>query len=474
MESIFKNTQARRSAFVSSRTFPLLRQSVLLLALISFLVLSFSSSAFAKSEVGYDPYAAVLKYPDSIDPDGANARDRNRIAARLLEQPFRPVGYAFGKMAEWTERHHVDEKAIWFLDELAQHGIHPKIKRPNEGSLGTIGLGGKIDVGKLIKYDPRSFSLDVFGGWAPNVGFDGTVVEAGAEYRYQEPGSAIYHEGLVQYGRSSSESFYGVGQETSLGEWMTYQQEELRFEATLGKNFSEIYDGSAAFIYQRMNIGNGNRQGVGKIKEHFVGSGVAGLDGGDLIGLKATFDYDTRDHDKDPKKGGYGGVEVSYMHDTGGDDFQYITVGGSAAHFFRLGSDRRVLAIRFAGEQNIDFGSDDVPFFNLARLGGSKPHHGSDLLRSYRFNRYFDEGLMVGNIEYRYSVYEYGDFQADAVALFDIGEVFEDLGDFEFDELNLSYGLGMNIKYRRHTILGFTAAHGSEGLELKTNSRVSF
>jgi hypothetical protein len=110
----------------------------------------------------------------------------------------------------------------------------------------------------------------------------------------------------------------------------------------------------------------------------------------------------------------------------------------------------------------------------MSRLGGSDYTRGSELLRSYRYNRFFDESLILANIEYRYSIYEYGDFAGDAVGLFDIGEVFDELGHFGFDELKFSYGGGVNVKFRRNTLLSLLAARGNEGWEFATRTKVAF
>ena len=107
-------------------------------------------------------------------------------------------------------------------------------------------------------------------------------------------------------------------------------------------------------------------------------------------------------------------------------------------------------------------------------MGGTDRRRGSELLRSYRYNRFFEEGLILGNSEYRYNIYEYGDFAIDAFVLFDVGEVFGELGDFKFDELDFSYGGGFNIKFRRRTLFSFVLARGNEGWNSSVDSTLSF
>jgi len=218
----------------------------------------------------------------------------------------------------------MDDKMIWFIDELQSHGIYPRLRTANESSLGAIGIGGRVDVDKLVGMEQEFFSLETFGGWAPNVNFEGTDTELGGSYRIMAPGSVLYHDGLIDFSRSSSESFYGISDSTSLGEWSTYSFEELRFESGFGGDILYDLEGRIGLEFQHVKIGNGNRTGVGKIKEHFAGFDVPGLDGGNILALTTGLEYDKRDHKKDPKRGSYGNLNFSYHHDVDGKDLQYI------------------------------------------------------------------------------------------------------------------------------------------------------
>lgn len=444
--------------------------------LIIFLGLLFAGQSFlfGEREMNYDPYLSALKYPEAGQVGAARDRDRNLLFLRILEQPVRPAGYSLGKTAEWIERKRVDDKVVWFFDELSSHGIYPKTKGPTEGGFGVMGVEGRVELEKLFQIEQPYVTAQVFGGWTPNKGYEGTTVDFGGRYKIETPAHAVFHEGLVRYGRSSSESFYGIGQDTSLGEHSTYQPEELKFDAALGYPLMQAVESRASFVYQRMNIGNGNREHVGKIKEHFPIASIPGINGGDLIGLIASLVRDTRDSKTDTKRGGEEAFQFSYLHDTDGNDFHYLKVGASARHFFPIQSDRRILALRLVAEKNQELGGGEIPFFNMSRLGGSDFSDGSELLRSYRYNRFFDEGMLSANVEYRYNIYEYGKFSGDAVALFDVGEVFGELGDFGIEELKFSYGGGLNIKFRRRTLLSIVVAHGSEKLKIAAHTKASF
>ncbi len=439
---------------------------------LAFVIIA-ASAALAQREVDYDLYSSALKYPKAVGPKQAQKRELQLFAGRILEQPFRPIGFVLGETAEWVERTHTENKVIWFFDKLASHGVYPALRTPHEGSNGTLGPGVRIQLDKLAQIEQPFAIVNVSGGWTPNKDFAGTTVDLSTDYKIEAPTKPLYHKGIARYWRSSAESFYGIGQKSSRGEWSSYEPEELNLEGKFGYNITDNSELTSAVVYQRMNVGNGNRERIGKIKEHF-GTGIPGINGGDLIGIKSIWIHDNRDFKTDPKKGGYQSFEFSYFHDTDGSNLQYLTMTGSAAHFIPIFSDRRILALRVVAEKNQKLGGDQIPFYNMARLGGTDIRDGSELLRSYAFNRYFDESLIVANAEYRYNIYEYGNFAGDAFALFDIGEVFKEVHNFVFDELKFSYGGGVNIKFRRHTILSFVLARGNEGWATSTHTHVSF
>ncbi|MBI1977329.1 MAG: hypothetical protein HYS55_01095, partial [Candidatus Omnitrophica bacterium] len=228
-----------------------------------FLLPSFLLSApllSAEEEIQYDPYAPILKHAEAVQPEAAESRDRHQTLARILEQPIRPIGFGIGKSAEWVERKHIDEKAVWFFDELATHGIHPGITGPTEGSFGTIGPRVRIELEKLLQWDQPYLISDASGSWTPNKDFDGSTIILNAHYKIEPPNSAVFQEGLFKYARSSSESFYGTGQDTSLGERSTYKPEEVWLEGSFGFHVTQTADAALSLAYQRMNIGNGARE----------------------------------------------------------------------------------------------------------------------------------------------------------------------------------------------------------------------
>ncbi len=429
----------------------------------------------AEEEVKYDPYGAAWKYPKLHTPEGATTQQRTQTLKRIFEQPFRPLAHGIGKSAEFIEREHWDDKTLWFFDKLEQRGLTVGIRRPHEGGYWTTGLGGRLALEKLLQMEQRVVSAEVFGGWTPNYDFVGSTVDFGGRYRINLPTEKrFFHEGIVRYYRSSGENFFGTGHLSSRGNWTTYKPEETKLTGKFGYEFTDTVEGTSYVTFQKMNIGNGNRERVAKIKEYFNELQAPGMNGKNLMGYGTTLKHDTRDMVEDPKRGGLQEAGFAYFHDVDGEDIHYLKFNGEVAHFIPLWSDRRILALRLSAEKNKSVGGDAIPFFNLARLGGAKKSDDSELLRGYHFNRFFDEGLIVGTVEYRYNIWEYGSFASDAAALFDVGEVFREVKRFVFHELRCSGGGSINLKVRRKPILTLTYAIGDEGGRLSLHTKATF
>lgn len=111
----------------------------------------------------------------------------------------------------------------------------------------------------------------------------------------------------------------------------------------------------------------------------------------------------------------------------------------------------------------------------MAKLGGTGAYPRlSEPLRSYDFNRFFDESLLLGNLEYRYTIWEYRDFKTDAVFFLDEGQVFKDIGSFQFKDFRESYGFGFRTSLANVMFFSIEMAHGDEGTRIYAQTRTPF
>lgn len=152
-----------------------------------------------------------------------------------------------------------------------------------------------------------------------------------------------------------------------------------------------------------------------------------------------------------------------------------MTYRADIAQYFKVGSPRRIFAIRGLAEHHDEINGGNVPFYNMSKLGGygTLPEQ-SHTLRSYHVNRFFGESLLLFNIEYRYAIWEYRELQLDAVPFFDIGQTFGEWSDFQFKDFRESYGLEFRVYAARNNLINISIAHGDEGTNFFVRSKKAF
>jgi len=229
------------------------------------------------------------------------------------------------------------------------------------------------------------------------------------------------------------------------------------------------------FRYRHVNIGNGHLEEHERMKERYTGAQVPGINGTDLLNAGFLLSHDTRDMEEDPLRGGYQQLDFSYSDDVHGQNFHYLKFDFHAAHFFQLWSDRKVFALKFFVGRAQKTSGGDVPFFDLERIGGyGIQPSGSETLRGFVYNRFFDKTALVITPEYRYNIWKYGNFNADSVFFADVGEVFREIHSFGLDKLKPSYGWGIRVKHSRDVFFSFEIAHSNEGTQIYVRTKAPF
>jgi hypothetical protein len=145
------------------------------------------------------------------------------------------------------------------------------------------------------------------------------------------------------------------------------------------------------------------------------------------------------------------------------------------AKYLRLWSSRRVLVARLFAEHNDEVDHGNIPFYNMAKLGGAGTNvRDSETMRGYVYNRFFGESSLLLNMEYRYTVMEYKEFKLKTVFFNDLGQVFNEIHEFKFDDFRESYGVGFYLSYAKNTVLNLSVAHSNDGTEFYVKNKLAF
>lgn len=208
----------------------------------------------------------------------------------------------------------------------------------------------------------------------------GTILEH-ALYTHQ---NKFFFLGELRY-QNFPITYFGIGPNTVADEHVVVDTREFRFrERVLRQVAPSIFTGFE-FDFQRLSKVNfewdGNQSIIGIPR---------GSNGSTNLSLGWGLLYDDLHNVLNPRHGKY--MEIAYLgsNTAWGSTYTFNT-WFTDFRFYRPIKHRNVLATQIFGQ----FGSGDVPFNELALMGGER------LMRGYYLGRYRDNNLLAGQVEYR-------------------------------------------------------------------------
>ncbi len=185
------------------------------------------------------------------------------------------------------------------------------------------------------------------------------------------------------------------------------------------------------------------------------GSGLAAYQ---LIDARLEAVIDTRIPDREFNPGSGFRLELfgSFEFDPSETSINFFRWGSEWAAFLDLSGVNHVLALRIYSEFVEDTGGRQVPFTELAALGGL------ETMRGYLQNRFLGDSAFVSTLSYRYPVWSL----LDAELFASLGNVFDGhYRDFSFRKMYLNGGLGLRTTVDREVALMILFAVGTNRLD---------
>ncbi|MGE5340560.1 MAG: BamA/TamA family outer membrane protein [Candidatus Omnitrophota bacterium] len=235
-----------------------------------------------------------------------------------------------------------------------------------------------------------------------------------------------YHFFMDLKGENYPDKFFGIGNDTLTENEESYTSKNLEMSLGFLRNVGNGYNLGLEYAFSNWTISQKKDGGL-LDSGHYLGS-----DSGKLSGIGFIANQDTRDNIYFPMKGNF--LEVKGR--------VYAKALGSRYGFSVLSLDLRkyvtVLTTHvFAVQALIKTQSGDVPFTELAKMGGA------NVMRGYFYGKYRDKSMVVIQTEYRMPlVWRFG-----VVAFAGIGDVAGQLNQIDFLKLKASYGLGLRLLF---------------------------
>ncbi|MDD5226739.1 MAG: BamA/TamA family outer membrane protein [Candidatus Omnitrophica bacterium] len=432
--------------------------SFLCLGLVAFAMIGYGE---AKKT---DPYAPVYTKPLSAEP-------LKGVFSRALEFPFKLIKWPMDQGIIFTENHRLDKKTKWIYEESLKQGVKPLFGFTDLSALPFFGAElNLLTLARQKEKYPDLFATTTLL-YCPSVFFS-----VGSEIGAQKIAETGFHtKGVFNYDLQQKEPFYGIGPHTSRGDGSSYRMETTKVGARAGYEFSPTLDLEGGFDYRKVNILNRAHDGKGDIRTIFPGQNIPGIGGDALLDYSLALGRDTRDSKDEATKGSYQKLLFQFTDSAKGSSASYFKYQIDAAKYFRLASPRRILVARLFAEHNQKIDHGDVPFYDMAKLGGAGANiRDSETARAFVYNRFYGESALLLNLEYRYTVMEYKEFKLKTAVFNDLGEVFGKIHQFRLADLRESYGVGFYLSYARNTLLNFSVAHGNEGTRFYVKNKLAF
>ena len=411
--------------------------------------------------------------PQVPQASGEIKEQNENFVFKILRAPTLPVSllarYIEKTVLDPVEKTDFPKKFNSFWEGfLHNHGAYPEMRY----SPGRIGLGGGAEVAMEELFKLKSsvpfLESSLMGGGTISGDYD-LGGDLGLSKQW---GPLFYSRGSYTYNHRGNETFCGIGPHSSDSAKANYVQNISLVKGQTGFFLSPALNIGSEVDYRHINIGNVSDKDAVQLRDRYTLNELPGRDGGDILTTGIYVVHDTRDVQDAPTQGGLHRFVFNFNRDTRHNDdyFKYIL---DLAHYFRLGSEKRVFVTNLHAEHAQDFHHSTVPFFDLSHIGDFGMYE-SAVHRGYDYNRFFDKSDIVMSFEYRFRIWEHRDLAADWIYFSDIGKVFGKLRAFGAGGMKVSYGGGFRLKIRKNVFFTLELAGSDEGVQFYLLTKTPF
>jgi outer membrane protein assembly factor BamA len=258
--------------------------------------------------------------------------------------------------------------------------------------------------------------------------------------------------------------FFGIGPRSSNANPTSFATDQRSYQASLFRDFTDRFQSGVYVQARNSHSRDGSDENDPPIGDSFSGTSgspvsqwTPGLfSSTQILSYGGFVEYDARDKSVDLPRGVDLYARVSSNDGINGHaafaDYGWLEAEFDARGYIPLGSSRTSLAMRSRGQIKNPKGGSQIPFYDLAFLGGR------DYVRGYETNRFRGNNALIFSTELRRTVYKKTDLRGvDVFAFADSGQVWGDarsttdpaiLANQDFSSSNWRSGVGGGFQYR--------------------------
>lgn len=408
------------------------------LCVAALLMMLLGGPAVSQASEWGPPDTVRVAPPAAPVPYRSRAESLASVPGRLLYLPaWAALGIARGaSIAVWDWR--LPERAaaaLTFAD--GRVGIRPE-------SSTQIGTGARLF------YRASSAHFEV----TTSVGRDGTERQ---HHLFRVESTVWSLDGGVE--REPEERFYGIGMDTRTTDLTRFTQERAKISLSTHRRLNEHVSVSAAAGYRQTRVGPPD--GVGPVLP-LSGTifGVGTTTG--FVEINASTRLEFVDHPGSPRHGYIlrSGVGLHRAIDA---PASYVSVNLAGERFLELFHGRAV-SVRVGTDWRLPLGHDEVPFFDLATVGGNQ------VVRGFQRGRFRDRGAAIAALMYKVPVWR----RLDALWFYEGGRTFSGVDEVSVRGWRRSWGTGMRLYVPSRLLFEQRVAFSDEEWRLLFLARTDF
>lgn len=258
----------------------------------------------------------------------------------------------------------------------------------------------------------------------------------------------------AEYYRYPQEDFFGLGPDSSQEDRTSYLQQGVERTADVIWRPIQGVEVGGGVSGMRLEIGSGTDSrypAIGSVVDTTTLPGF--VDEATYLRKDASVAFDWRDNPLHPHAGGRYAVQYSHYTDQDQSQFGFNRIAIDLHQYVPLPNRYRTLALRAGAVLTDPHAGQEVPFYFQPSLGGSQT------LRGFREFRFRDSNALMFTAEYRWEAA----WLLDGALFVDAGQVAADRRDFNFRDLDVSYGVGFRIHSNRAFVARLDLAKSREG-----------
>lgn len=401
------------------------------------------AAAVARADAIRDTLAQPPGEPgfDAIDVIGLPLK----LVSVPLDLLFRGIGWVAGRITA-PGPPTLPQRVVTAMNEW---GASPRLTSFGQRS----GVAAEL---RLVRFDPLYLrtGISVRGSQRHRVGVAWGERESGVDLAYE-------------FRRDVEPRFWGIGPDTPREDKSVYLLDRQTVEASAARHFGPLFlAGSAAYEDNRLDRGYGSEPdlqdvfdplpfGAGERTRFAILSAEVALDVTHRVGFQS----------RGLKLGGSG----TLYRGVDGTPSDFHRLEGELAGYLPLNPRQELAARTFVQTTRLDDGVD-IPFFHLARVGGSTG------LRGFSSNRFRDRDALGLMLEWRYEIWRdlHQRSRMEFFVFYDEAGVTPSLAEVRWDDLRHSYGFGFRF-VNLEDLVGYTSfGFGGEGFHWRLGDSWSF